>query len=94
MSPNILNKKNDYKNDKQIKKHNETRQVILKYQEFIRKNFDYVGENFSYEARTMYYKNKKVLKGIYGKATKEDLEELKEEGIDVEVIPWIKNTTN
>ena len=32
MSPNILNKKNDYKNDKQIKKYNETRQIILKYQ--------------------------------------------------------------
>ena len=94
MSPNILNKKNDYKNDKQIKKYNETRQIILKYQEFIKKNFDYVGANFSYEVRNMYYKNKKVSKGIYGKVTKEDLKELKEEGIDVDVIPWIKGTTN
>ena len=26
--------------------------------------------------------------------TKEDLKELKEEGIETEIIPWIKNTTN
>ena len=94
MSPNILNKKDDYKVDKQIKKYNETRQIILKYQEFVKKNFDYVGENFSYEARTLHYENKKASKGIYGKATKEDLKDLKEEGIEIEVIPWIKNTTN
>ena len=94
MSPNILNKKDDYKVDKQIKKYNETRQIILKYQEFVKKNFDYVGENFSYEARTLHYENKKASKGIYGKATKEDLKDLKEEGIAIEVIPWIKNTTN
>ena len=94
MSPNILNKKDDYKVDKKIKKYNETRQIILKYQEFVKKNFDYVGENFSYEARTLHYENKKASKGIYGKATKEDLKDLKEEGIEIEVIPWIKNTTN
>ena len=94
MSPNILNKKDDYKVDKQIKKYNETRQIILKYQEFVKKNFDYVGENFSYEARTLHYENKKASKGIYGKATKEDLKDLKEEGIEIEVIPWIKNATN
>tara|TARA_B100000780_G_C20930157_1_gene370763 strand:+ start:156 stop:584 length:429 start_codon:yes stop_codon:yes gene_type:complete len=94
MSPNILNKKDDYKVDKQIKKYNETRQIILKYQEFVKKNFDYVGKNFSYEARTLHYENKKASKGIYGKATKEDLKDLKEEGIEIEVIPWIKNTTN
>jgi hypothetical protein len=58
------------------------------------KNIDYVGENFSYEARTLHYENKKASKGIYGKATKEDLKDLKEEGIEIEVIPWIKNTTN
>ena len=44
--------------------------------------------------RSLHYKNKKISKGIYGTATKEDLEELKEEGIKAEVIPWIKDTTN
>ena len=39
-------------------------------------------------------KIKKKAKGIYGTATKKDLNELKEEGIKVEILPWIKNTTN
>ena len=43
---------------------------------------------------SMYYKNKKVSRGIYGTASKKDLKELKEEGIEVETMPWIKNTTN
>ena len=94
MSPNVLTSKNDEKTDKQIQKYKKTKKVILKYQEFIKKNFDYVGENFAYEARSIHYKNKKALKGIYGTTTKEDLKELKEEGIDAEIIPWIKDNTN
>ena len=94
MSPSVFTKKNDAKTDKQIKKYKETKKVILKYQEFIKKNFDYVGENFAYEARSVYYKKKKTSKGIYGTATKEDLEELKDEGIEIKLIPWIKDNTN
>ena len=94
MSPSILAQKNNFKTDKKIKKYIETKQMLLKYQKFIKKNFDYVGENFAYEARTVHYENKKSTKGIYGTATREDLIELKEEGIEVEMIPWIKNTTN
>ena len=94
MSPSVFTTKNDTKTDKQIKKYKETKKIIFKYQEFIKKNFDYVGENFAYEARSIYYKNKKASKGIYGTATKEDLEELKDEGIETELIPWIKDNTN
>ena len=53
-----------------------------------------MGKNFAYEARTLHYKEKKASKGIYGTATKADLEELKEEGIETETIPWIKDTSN
>jgi len=94
MAPSVLVLKNNSKNDKKIKKYKETKQIILKYQEFIKKNFDYVGENFAYEVRSVHYKNKKASKGIYGTATKEDLKELKEEGIEIESMSWIKNTTN
>ena len=51
-------------------------------------------KNFAYEARSLHYKNKKVSKGIYGTTTKENLIELKEEGVEVEIIPWIKDNTN
>ena len=94
MSPTVFMSKNVSKIDSQIQKYKKTKKVILKYQQFIKKNFDYVGENFAYEARSLHYKNKKTSKGIYGTATKENLKELKEEGIETEIIPWIKNTTN
>ena len=94
MSPSVFTPKNDSKTDNEIKKYKETKKVISKYQEFIKNNFDYVGENFTYEARSLHYKNKKASKGIYGTATKENLKELKEEGIEAEIIPWIKNNMN
>jgi len=94
MSPSVFTPKNDSKIDSQIQKYKKTKKMILKYQEFIKKNFDYVGENFAYEARSLHYKNKKVSKGIYGTTTKEDIKELKEEGIETEIIPWIKDNTN
>ena len=94
MSPSVFMSKNYSKIDNRIQKYKETNEIILKYQKFIKKNFNYVGENFVYEARSIHYKNKKSLKGIYGTATKEDLKELKEEGIETELIPWIKDRTN
>ena len=94
MSPSVLMKKSNFKTNNQIQKYKETKKVMLKYQEFIKKNFDYVGKNFAYEARSVHYKNKKISKGIYGTATNEDLKELKEEGIETELIPWIKDNTN
>ena len=94
MSPSILTSNNNSKINKQIQKYKKTKEAILKYQKFIKKNFDYVGENFTYEARSVHYKNKKAAKGIYGTATKDDLKDLKEEGIEVEIIPWIKDNIN
>ena len=94
MSPSIFRSKNDIKIDNQNKKYKEIKKTISEYQKFIKKNFDYVGENFAYEARSIHYKKKKKSKGIYGTATKNDLKDLKEEGIEAETIPWIKNTTN
>ena len=94
MSPSVFMPKNIYKTDSQIQNYKKTKKVISKYQEFIKKNFDYVGENFAYEARSLHYKNKKASKGIYGTTTKKDLKELKEEGIETEIIPWIKDNTN
>ena len=38
----------------------------------------------------LYEKNK----GIYGTASKEEIKELKEEGINAEMIPWLENKNN
>ena len=67
---------------------------MIEYTNFIKTNFEYVGENFAYEARLIHYKDKIKKKGIYGIATKKDLKELKEEGIDTELIPYVEENNN
>ena len=41
-----------------------------------------------------YLGNKKKSKGIYGSASTQDLIELKEEGIEAQMIPWIEDKEN
>ena len=94
MSPSVFMSKNNIMIDTPSQKYKEIKKTISQYQEFIKKNFNYVGENFAYEARSIHYKNKKSSKGIYGTATNEDIKELKEEGIEAEIIHWIKDNTN
>ena len=94
MSPSVFKSTTNNRNDGKSEKYNKIKKELLEYQKFIKKNFDYVGENFAHEARSLHYKNKKASKGIYGTTTKKDLKELKEEGIEIEIIPWIKNNTN
>ena len=94
MAPSLINKKNDLKVNKEFKKHYEIRKTISKYQKFIKKNFEYVGDNFVYEARSIHYNKRKKEKGIYGTASKEDLKELKEEGIETQMIPWVEDKNN
>ena len=93
MSPSI-NKKNYDRSYKDLKKYKKIKKIINGYQSFIKNNFEYVGENFAYEARSIHYNNKKVKKGIYGSASKKDLKELKEEGIEAEMIPWVEDKNN
>ncbi len=93
MAPSI-NKKNSEKDQNQIRKYKDIKKTINEYQKFIKNNFEYVGENFTYEARSIHYNNKKKDKGIYGIASKEDLKELSEEGIDTQIIPWLEEENN
>ena len=94
MAPKLL-KKNWQKNisikNNKYKKINEK---IREYQSFIKNNFEYVGKNFAYEARSIHYKSKKNTKGIYGTASREEIKDLKEEGIETEIIPWIEDKNN
>jgi len=75
------------KNEKKLKKQ------LVEIRKYIEKNCKNVGDNFPQEARSIHY-DKKSFKGIYGKATPEETEELIEEGIDVTTFPWIKNSEN
>ena len=94
MAPKLINKKSiekSYKEDQNLKT---IKKTIIEYQKFIKNNFKYVGENFAYEARSLHYEDKKNKKGIYGTASKQDLKELREEGIETQEIPWIRNESN
>ena len=93
MAPQLINKSNS--DDKiKIEKYNKVKKTIMGYQKFVKENFKFVGDNFAYEARSIHYNSKKKSKGIYGNASKEDLKELKDEGIDTQMIPWIDENEN
>ena len=94
MAPKLINSKSKFDEKISIEKNNKIKKTIKSYQKFIKDNFKYVGDNFAYEARSIHYNEKKKSKNIYGKATREDLKELREEGIDAQLIPWIENENN
>ena len=94
MAPKLLNK--TWEKDISIKDHkyHKINEKIKEYKKFIKKNFEYVGENFAYEARSIHYKDKKRVKGIYGVASREEIKDLRDEGIDTEIIPWVEDKNN
>ena len=94
MAPQLINSKSQNNEKIKIEKLNKVKKTIIGYQKFIKENFKYVGDNFAYEARSIHYNSKKSSKGIYGRASKSDLKELKEEGIDTQMIPWIDENEN
>ena len=94
MAPQLINNKLKTEEKINFERYNKVKKTIIDYQRFIKDNFKYVGDNFAYEARSIHYNGKKKSKGIYGSASKEDLKELKEEGIDAQMVPWIDESEN
>ena len=93
MAPRVINKLSKEINKKTPRFFNINKK-IREYQKFIKNNFDYVGENFAYEARSIHYGHNKKKKNIFGKASKNEIKELKEEGIEAEMIPWVEDKSN
>ena len=94
MSPNVVKSKKIQNLSKKNSKTMKFKNKIREYQKYIKNNFEYVGENFAFEPRSIHYKSKKKNKGIYGNATSKEVRELKEEGIETDIIPWIKDNDN
>ena len=94
MAPQLISHKPKTDEKLNLEKYNKVKKTIKNYQKFIKDNFNYVGDNFAYEARSIHYDKKKEEKGIYGTASNNEIKELKEEGIEAEVIPWIENKNN
>ena len=94
MAPKLINKPISKNSDNQNVRLKKISNKIKEYQKFIKNNFEFVGKNFAYEARSIHYNSKKNNKGIYGEATKEEIKELKEEGVKTEIIPWLEDKSN
>ena len=91
MSPNLPVK--SQKKYKKVQLEQNIKKQLLNFRRYIEKNCKNVGDNFPQEARNIHY-DKKTSKGIYGKATQEEANELLEEGIEVDTIPWINKYEN
>ncbi len=94
MAPKFINSHSNKISEKKVSQLKKINKKIREYQNFIKKNFKYVGENFAYEARSIHYNDKKKVKGIFGKASDDEVKELREEGIEAEVIPWLEDKKN
>ena len=91
MSPNLPVK--SQKKYKKVQLEQNIKKQLLNFRRYIEKNCKNVGDNFPQEARNIHY-DKKTSKGIYGKATQEEANELLEEGIEVGTIPWVNKYEN
>ena len=94
MAPKLLNNSLTETNKQKNLNWTQINKKIQEYQKFIKNNFEYVGINFAYEERSIHINEKKNNKGIYGTASKDEIKELKEEGISANVIPWVENKNN
>ena len=95
MAPQLIKSKKKLKKDVlNLTGQENIKKTLKNYQKFIKDNFKFVGENFAYEARSIHYGGKKKKENIYGSASKQDLKELKEEGIQTQIIPWIDDKEN
>ena len=94
MAPKLINSFSSEISQKENSKLIKINKKIKEYQKFIKTNFKYVGNNFAYEARAIHYDNKKKDNQIYGTASIEEVNELREEGINTEMIPWIDEKNN
>jgi hypothetical protein len=66
----------------------EVRRVLTELRRRVEESCDYVGERFSEEARRIHY-GETGARPIYGEASAQQAEELREEGIEVAAIPWL-----
>ena len=93
MSPLVLGKEEKKKNEKSLEDFKKVNKELIKLRKFVEKNFENVGKDFSRDVRNVYYDNRKN-KNIYGQATPQETEELKEEGIEIASIPWVDKSDN
>jgi hypothetical protein len=66
----------------------ELRAMLRHMRTEIEKNCDYVGGDFAEEARKIHHGEAEA-RGIFGEASEDEAEALREEGIEIARIPWV-----
>lgn len=66
----------------------ELRAMLRHMRTEIEKNCDYVGPDFAEEARKIHHGETEA-RGIFGEASEDEAEALREEGIEIARIPWV-----
>jgi len=66
----------------------ELRAMLRHMRTEVEKNCDYVGADFAEEARKIHHGEAEA-RGIFGEATEDEAEALREEGIEIARIPWV-----
>ena len=87
----IPDKKNNYTKSNEPKielTQTELISILRSIKKEVQKKSEYVGNDFVPEVRAMHLGEIKP-RSIYGNASKEKVEELKDEGIEVNFLPWI-----
>lgn len=89
MAPNVANARKDGggKSDKAAMHMGQYMAALTELRQHVEKNCDYVGEKFPEEARKIHY-GETEQRNIYGEASSEEAAELKEEGVEVQRVPW------
>lgn len=68
----------------------QVRQMLREMRSQVEKTCEDVGKDFPDEARKIHHGEVEE-RGIYGEATKQDVEDLNEEGVEVTPIPWVRD---
>ncbi|MBI1182475.1 MAG: DUF1178 family protein [Alphaproteobacteria bacterium] len=66
----------------------ELRRMLMAVRRQVEENCDYVGDAFAEEARRI-HAGEAEERGIFGEATADEADDLREEGIEVVAIPWL-----
>jgi hypothetical protein len=91
MAPNVAtSRKAEAAAKKQMMATGEALKMLGEIRRQVEENCDYVGENFAEEARKIHY-GETEKRDIYGEATKDEATKLKDEGVEVQQIPWLPN---
>jgi hypothetical protein len=62
--------------------------LLRELRDHVEANCDYVGETFPEEARKIHY-GETEKRNIYGEASAEDAQALRDEGVEVSQLPWL-----